>query len=258
MNGAIERADGLLMTGRAALITGGASGLGKAIAGLLGRRGATILLFDRDVEGLGAAASDLSSAGVSVATMHGDVSDSACCVEAAAWADELSGGVHCLVNSAGIGGRNAMSWELTDDEWRAVLSVNLDGTFYMTRAVVPQMRRMGTGRIVNIASMAGKEGNPSSSHYSASKAGVIGFTKSVGKELARDGILVNAIAPSVIDTAILQSQSADHIASLIAKVPMGRLGTADEAARLVGFLVSEEMTFSTGAVFDLSGGRATY
>jgi NAD(P)-dependent dehydrogenase (short-subunit alcohol dehydrogenase family) len=258
MSDSVKQVRALGLTGLSALITGGASGLGASIARLLGQRGAKILLFDLSSAGLARTAAELTSAGIDVATRIGDVSDSASCDEAASWADELSGGLDILVNSAGIGGRNAMSWELTDEEWRAVLFVNLDGVFYMTRAVVPQMRRRGWGRIVNISSMAGKEGNPSSSHYSASKAGVIGFTKSVGKELARDGILVNAIAPSVIDTAILKTQSPEHIASLVAKVPMGRLGTADEVSRLVGFLVSHEMTFSTGAVFDLSGGRATY
>lgn len=258
MTAAAAEPSGLRLDGQSALISGGASGLGEAIARLLAERGAKVFLFDRSGDGLNRVAGAFDAAGLDAKFQVGDVSDSASCNRAAAWAESNGGGIDILVNSAGIGGRNALSWELSDEEWRDVMSVNLDGIFYLTRAVVPGMRARGRGRIVNLASMAGKEGNPSSSHYSASKAGVIGFTKSVGKELAADGILVNAIAPSVIDTAMLRTQSPEHVASLVSKVPMARLGTREEVARLVGFLVSEQMTFSTGAVFDLSGGRATY
>lgn len=246
------------LDGRVAIVTGGARGLGLAAGSLLARRGAAVLLFDRDEIELKHAVVAEQSAGRDLAYTVGDVTKPRDCQLAvdeciARWAR-----LDILVNSAGIGGRNAPTWELTDEDWSAVVDVDLNGVFYMTRAAVKQMLPRGWGRIVNISSMAGKEGNTNASHYSSAKAAVIGFTKSIGKELATSGILVNAIAPAVIDTEILRSQSPEHVQRLIAKIPMGRVGTREEVARMIAFLVSDQLSFSTGAVFDLSGGRATY
>jgi len=166
--------------------------------------------------------------------------------------------IDLLVNNAGIAGATKKTWELSPAEWQQVLQVNLFGVYLCCRAVVPGMLERGYGRIVNIASIAGKEGNPNASHYSATKAGVIALTKSLGKELAQSGILVNCIAPAVIQTDILKQVTQQHIDYMLAKIPMGRFGRADEAAALVAWLCSEDCSFNTGAVFDLSGGRATY
>ncbi|MBX5455204.1 MAG: SDR family oxidoreductase, partial [Acidobacteriia bacterium] len=163
-----------------------------------------------------------------------------------------------LVASAGISGPNATVWEYPPEQWRRVVEINLFGVFYTNRAVVPHMLRQDYGRIVNIASIAGKEGNPNASAYSASKAGVIGFTKSLGKELAKTGIRVNCITPAAVRTAIFAQMTQEHIDYMLSKIPMGRFGTVEEIAALVAWLSSKECSFSTGAVFDISGGRATY
>jgi 3-oxoacyl-[acyl-carrier protein] reductase len=168
------------------------------------------------------------------------------------------GKIDILVNNAGITGGNAKTWELDPADWQRVMDINLNGPFYCCRSVVPQMLKNGYGRIVNIASIAGKEGNPNASHYSASKAGVIALTKSLGKELATSNIIVNAVTPAVIATDILAQMQQSHIDYMLSKIPMGRFGRKEEAAALVAWLCSEDCSFTTGAVFDLSGGRATY
>lgn len=166
--------------------------------------------------------------------------------------------VDLLVNSAGVAGRNAPSWELPDGEFERVLAVNLVGTYYMCRAVLPGMVARGWGRIVNVASIAGKEGNPNAVPYSSSKAGVIGLTKAIAKEVATSGVLVNCVTPAVIQTPLLGQVSSAHLQYMISKIPMNRVGQPDEVAALIGWLCSDECSFSTGAVFDISGGRATY
>jgi len=168
------------------------------------------------------------------------------------------GPVDIVINSAGIIGPNKPLWEITDDEWQTTLSINVNGVFNLCRAVVPAMREKGWGRIVNIASIAGKEGNPNLAAYSASKGAVIALTKALGKELATSGVLVNAIAPAVIETPMNAANTPEVLAYMLSRIPMGRIGQADEVAALVAWLVSDEVSFSTGAVYDISGGRATY
>ena len=187
-----------------------------------------------------------------------DVSDPDAVARALAETESRVGPVDILVNSAAIGGVNTTVAQYPLDEWRAVMDVNLTGTFLTCRAVAPGMEKRGYGRIVNIASIAGKEGNPNACAYSASKAGVIALTKSLGKELATTGVCVNCIAPAVIETEMLEQSTKEHIAYMVSKIPMGRLGQVDEVAALVCWLASAECSFSTGAVFDISGGRATY
>ena len=225
--------------GRSAIVTGGASGIGAAIARRLRSAGVEVHALD------------VTSA---PDTMQVDVTDEEACRRAVA----QSGPLDILVNSAGIAGQNAPSWKLPDGEFERVIAVNLIGTYYMCRAVMPGMVARGWGRIVNIASIAGKEGNPNASAYSASKAGVIGLTKSLAKEVADTGVLVNCVTPAVIDTPMLGQVSDEHLKYMLSKIPMGRLGQPDEVAALVCWLLSDECSFSTGAVFDISGGRATY
>jgi len=223
---------------RRAIITGGQSGLGAACAERLRNDGVEVITFDLS-----------SDADVAV-----DVSDSTA-VDAAVAA---VGPVDILINSAGIVGPNKPLWETTAAEWQKTFDVNVFGLVNITRAVVPGMIDGGWGRIVNMASMAGKDGNPSLSAYSASKAAVIGLTKSLGKELAKTGVIVSAIAPAVIETPMNATNTPEVLAHLSSLIPMGRLGRADEVAALVSWLASDEISFSTGAVYDISGGRATY
>ena len=187
-----------------------------------------------------------------------DVADAGAVARAAATTAQAMQRIDVLVCSAGITGPNTPTWEYPVDAWRQVIDVNLNGLFYCNRAVVPLMLRHDYGRIVNIASVAGKEGNPNASAYSTSKAGVIGLTKSLGKELAKTGIRVNCVTPAAVRTAIFDQMSQQHIDFMLSKIPMGRFGTVDEIAALVCWLCTEECSFTTGAVFDLSGGRATY
>ena len=243
--------------GKIAVVTGGARGIGYAIAERLVDSGAACSLWDRDTEAVTAAAKTLSARG-RVHTAMVDVTE-ADSVQAAAQ-DTLRelGRVDILVNNAGIAGASKPTWELTPAEWQQVLQIDLFGVYLCCRALVPGMRERGSGRIVNIASIAGKEGNPNASHYSAAKAGVIALTKSLGKELAKSGVMVNCITPAVIETDILKQITPQHVDYMRSKIPMDRFGRKEEAAALVAWLCSEECSFSTGAVFDLSGGRATY
>lgn len=223
---------------RKAIVTGGESGIGAACAARLTREGVEVVSLDL------AAGADYQV----------DVSDSAA-VDAAV---SQVGPVDILINSAGVVGPNKPLWEVSDAEWHHTLSVNLNGVFNLCRAVVPAMQEKGWGRIVNVASIAGKEGNPKLAAYSASKAAVIGLTKALGKELATSGVLVNAIAPAVIETPMNAMSTPEVLSYTVSRIPMGRLGQADEVAALVSWLVSDEVSFSTGAVYDISGGRGTY
>jgi len=240
---------------RTAVVTGGATGIGFAVAQRLAASGARVALWDRDAVKLASAQSALGPGTVVQAL---DVADASAVAGAAAAMEEAMGRIDVLVCSAGIAGPNHMTWEYPLDAWRQVIDVNLNGLFYCNRAVVPVMQKRDYGRIVNIASIAGKEGNPTASAYSASKAGVIGLTKSLGKELAKTGIRVNCVTPAAVRTAIFDQISQQHIDFMLSKIPLGRFGGVDEIAAMVCWLASEDCSFSTGAVFDLSGGRATY
>lgn len=241
--------------GRTAVVTGGAAGIGLAVAQRLARSGARVALWDRDAEGLAAATARLP-AGTRPETV--DVTDWAAVERATATTAAAFGRIDVLVCSAGITGPNATTWDYPVADWKRVYDVNVHGVFYCNKAVVPVMRANDYGRIVNIASIAGKEGNPNASAYSSSKAAVIGLTKSLGKELAKTGVRVNCVAPAAVRTAIFDQMKPEFIDFLLSKIPMGRFGTVEEIAALIGWLASEECSFSTGAVFDLSGGRGTY
>jgi NAD(P)-dependent dehydrogenase (short-subunit alcohol dehydrogenase family) len=242
---------------RVAIITGGARGIGYTIAERLLRSGAGVCLWDVDATALAAAQAELSALG-KVHTATVDITSIDSVEHAAASTIGAFGKIDILVNNAGIAGTNAKTWETDPAEWQRVLAINLTGPFHCCHAVVPHMLKNGYGRIVNIASIAGKEGNPNAAHYSASKAGVISLTKSLGKELATSNIIVNAITPAVIETDILKQMTQQHIDYMLSKIPMNRFGKKEEAAALVAWLSSEDCSFTTGAVFDLSGGRATY
>jgi 3-oxoacyl-[acyl-carrier protein] reductase len=242
-------------SGRVALVTGGASGIGRAAVTRLAERGAAVAIVDRDRAAAEAVAGTLGGTSLAIAA---DVTSSAEIDAAVARVEAELGRLDVLVCSAGIGGDSLHTEEVTDDEWRRVFAVNCDGVFACNRAVIPGMKRRGYGRIVNIASIAGKEGNPMAAAYSASKAAVIGMTKSIGKDLAGTGVLVNCIAPAVIETPILAQLSQEHVDYMVSRIPLGRLGQPDEVAALVCYLASEELSFATGACFDISGGRATY
>jgi 2-dehydro-3-deoxy-L-rhamnonate dehydrogenase (NAD+) len=242
---------------RVAVVTGGARGIGHAIARRLLDSGAAVLLWDRDAGQLASAEADLGTLGT-VGTHCVELCDEAQVEAAASAAVARHGRIDILVNNAGITGGNGLTWELPPAVWREVLEVNLVAPYLVCRAVVPHMLARGYGRIVNIASVAGKEGNPNASHYSASKAGLIALTKSLAKELATRGVLVNAVTPAAARTAMFETMTQAHIDFMLSKIPMGRLLQVDEAAAMVAWLASEDCSFSTGAVFDLSGGRATY
>jgi NAD(P)-dependent dehydrogenase (short-subunit alcohol dehydrogenase family) len=237
--------------GRVAVITGGAAGIGRATAERLAAEGAKVSVWDISPDALADCAFAAHTAQV-------DQSDEAAVIAAAQDGVAKLGRLDILVVSAGITGPNTTLETYPSDAWRKVMSINIDGTFYCNKAVVPLMKANGYGRIVNIASVAGKEGNPNASAYSTSKAAVIGMTKSLGKELAKDNITVNAVTPAAVRTAIFDQMTQAHIDFMLSKIPIGRFGTVDENAAMICFLASEEASFSTGAVFDTSGGRATY
>ena len=243
------------LDGRRAVVTGGAQGIGRAIAERLAASGASVTLWDRDAAELEAAREALGPDGGAVVV---DVADPGSVERAAAETVGAAGGIDILVNNAGIAGPNAATWEYPVDEWRRVIEIDLNGVFYCCRAVVPHMIERGYGRIVNIASIAGKEGNPNASAYSAAKAGVIGLTKSLGKELADRDVAVNCITPAAARTRIFEQITQAHIDYMLSKIPRGRFVLVEELAALAAWLVSEENSFTTGAVFDASGGRATY
>jgi len=238
--------------GQRAIVTGGAAGIGLGVARRLAAEGARVTLWDRDAGAIAAATGD-GIDGIVV-----DLADPSAVEHAAADSADRLGGLDVLVCSAGITGPNRTTWDYPVEEWKRVFDVNVHGLFYCNRAAVPLMLRGGYGRIVNIASIAGKEGNPNASAYSASKAAVIGLTKSLGKELAQKSITVNCVTPAAVRTAIFDQMSEEHIAYMLSKIPMGRFGTVDEVTALVLWLASRECSFTTGAVFDVSGGRATY
>ncbi|MDR3097182.1 MAG: SDR family oxidoreductase [Paraburkholderia sp.] len=242
---------------RVMVVTGGARGIGYAVAQRALRSGAAVALWDVDAERLERSRAELAELG-SVSAVTVELTDEASVEAAAQRTVQTHGAIHALVNSAGITGGNGLTWELPVDMWRRVIEVNLIGCYLTCRAVVPRMIEQGYGRIVNIASVAGKEGNPNASHYSASKAGLIGLTKSLGKELATKNVLVNAVTPAAAKTEIFDSMSQQHIDYMLSKIPMNRFLLPEEAAAMIVWLTSEDCAFSTGSVFDLSGGRATY
>ena len=245
------------LKGRRAVVTGGAQGIGRAIAERFLASGAAVSLWDRDTALVESVAAELAE-GVTVHAVSVDVSV-ADDVEAATSATiKALGGIDILVANAGITGPNERLWNYPVDAWQQVMDVNLNGVFLCCRAVIPQMIRQNYGRIVNIASIAGKEGNPNASAYSASKAGVIALTKSLGKELADYDIAVNCVTPAAAKTALFEQMTQEHIAFMLSKIPRGRFLLVEEVASVVAWLASEENSFTTGAVFDVSGGRATY
>jgi 3-oxoacyl-[acyl-carrier protein] reductase len=232
---------------RVALVTGAASGIGAAVARRLLSEGAKVASLD-----LSAGASD------GILALAGDVSRSEEVDAAVARVEQELGPIGILVCAAGVPGASLSTVDVTDEEWRRVLAINADGVFFCNRAAAAGMVSRGYGRIVNVASIAGKEGNPMAAAYSASKAAVIAMTKAIGKDLARTGVVVNCVAPAVIETPILEGISQEHIDYMVERIPMGRMGSPDEVAALVCWLASEECSFSTGATYDISGGRAVY
>ena len=240
---------------RCAIVTGGASGIGLAVAERLMAEGARVSIWDRDQQALKDAAARANAASRTVSL---DVTDPAAVESAVKDAAKSLGKIDILIASAGITGPNVPTWEYPIEDWKRVIDVNLNGLFYCNRGVAPLMRQNGYGRIVNVASIAGKEGNPNAPAYSASKAGVIGLTKSLGKELAKSNITVNCVTPAAVRTPIFEQMSQQHIDFMLSKIPMGRFGEIAEVASLICWLASEECSFTTGSVFDVSGGRATY
>jgi 3-oxoacyl-[acyl-carrier protein] reductase len=241
--------------GRNVVVTGGAAGIGYAVGERLVQSGARVALWDRDADALARSAASL---GALTLTHAVDIADNAAVERATKTTLAALSRIDVLVCSAGITGPNLPTWEYPVDDWRRVFDVNVHGLFYCNRAIVPHMRERDYGRIVNIASVAGKEGNPNAPAYSASKAAVIGLTKSLGKELAKTNVRVNCVTPAAVRTAIFDQMTQQHIDFMLSKIPLGRFGEVQEIAALVCWLASEECSFSTGAVFDLSGGRATY
>ena len=240
---------------RNAIVTGGAAGIGLAIAQRLAASGARVSLWDRDEKALGEGAKAL---GPRTHIVRVDVADEASVVAAREATLRELGRVDALVCSAGITGPNLTTWDYPVSEWKQVLDINLTGVFLCNKALATHMKANDYGRIVNIASIAGKEGNPNASAYSASKAGVISLTKSLGKELAKTGVRVNCVTPAAVKTGMFSQMTQSHIDFMLSKIPIGRFGEVQEIAALVAWLCTEECSFSTGAVFDLSGGRAVY
>ena len=234
-------------SGKVTLVTGGSSGIGAAVAARMLAEGARVASFDLH-----------ANAPEGVLGIAGDVSRSTDVEAAVVRTQNELGPIDILVCSAGVPGASLPTVEVTDEEWRHVMGINADGVFFCNRAVIPGMVERGYGRIVNVASIAGKEGNPMAGAYSASKAAVIAMTKAIGKDVARTGIVVNCVAPAVIETPILDGITQEHIDYMVERIPMGRMGEPEEVAALICWLASEECSFSTGATFDISGGRAVY
>ena len=243
------------LSNKRAVITGGARGMGFAIAEKFIQSGAQVSLWDVRAQLLAEAQAKLA-AEVDIRSV--DVSDYSQVEAAASAVERALGGIDILVNAAGIAGVNALLQDYPLEAWNDVININLNGTFHTCRAIVPIMQKANYGRIANIASIAGKEGNPNASAYSVSKAGVIGLTKSLGKEMASSNIRVNVLTPAVVRTEMLADVSAEHLQYMLSKIPMARTGSLDEIAAMISFMCSDECSYTTGAVFDLSGGRATY
>jgi len=243
------------LSGQTAIVTGAATGIGEAIARRLASAGATVAIADLDGSGASAVA---SSIGGSAFGLPVDITSPTSVRDAVAAVVKRTARIDILVNNAGVAGRAAPLWEQTDEDWQKIIAVNLTGVFNFCRAVVPEMRSRRYGRIVNIASIAGKEGNPNMSGYSATKAAVIGFTKSIAKEVATEGICINAVAPAVIRTKILEQLTEAQVSYMTERIPMRRTGTPEEIAAVVHFLASRDCSFVTGQCYDASGGRATY
>jgi 2-dehydro-3-deoxy-L-rhamnonate dehydrogenase (NAD+) len=243
--------------GRHAVVTGGARGIGRACAARLLASGAAVSLWDRDRDALERATRELAPGG-NIAAVVVDVASASSIEVAVNETIATRGAIDILVNNAGITGPNKTTWDYTEAEWRAVIDIDLTGAFLCLHAIIPAMLAQNYGRIVNMASVAGKEGNPSAPAYSAAKAGLIGLTKSLGKELAGSGVIVNCVTPAAAKTDLFRQMSEAHIEYMRSKIPMGRFVEVEEIAALVAWLASEECSFTTGAVFDISGGRATY
>jgi 3-oxoacyl-[acyl-carrier protein] reductase len=245
------------LEGRVAIVTGAARGIGRAVAQRLLASGATVVIWDKDGEAGEETRAALARDGTVMASAL-DLTDNGAVEAAVAQVLETFGRIDILVNNAGIAGPTLALWDYPVDDWRHVIETDLISVFLCCRAVAPVMKAQGAGRIVNVASVAGKEGNPNASAYSAAKAGVIALTKSLGKELARSGVLVNCITPATVKTDIFSQMSEEHIQYMLSKIPMGRFGTVEENAHIIAWLCSPDCSFSTGAVFDTSGGRCTY
>jgi NAD(P)-dependent dehydrogenase (short-subunit alcohol dehydrogenase family) len=243
------------LNGRVAVITGGAQGIGFAVAQRFAASGAKVVLWDIDEALLAKAQATI---GAAASTARVELTDAQLVAQAAAAVVATQGRIDILVNNAGITGGNGPTWELTPEIWRRTVEVNLVAPYLTCHAIVPAMLKQGYGRIVNVASVAGKEGNPNASHYSASKAGLIALTKSLAKETAQKGVLVNAVAPAAARTAIFDQMTQQHIDYMLSKIPMGRFVEPHEIAAAIAWLSSEDCSFTTGSVLDLSGGRATY
>ncbi len=245
------------LEGKRAIVTGAARGIGFAIAERLLQSGATVTLWDIEFPNLEKAQADLKSVG-KVFSVEVDVTQENSIKRGVNLTYEHMGDVEILINNAGITGGNATVWDMGITEWQKVLDIDLTGVFLCCRALAPRMMSKGYGRIVNIASIAGKEGNPNAAHYSAAKAGVISLTKSLGKEMVETGVLCNCVTPAVIETPMLDQMTDEHKNYMVSKIPLNRMGNPEEVAAIVAWLASEDCSFSTGAVFDISGGRATY